>query len=60
MQDINTSFLRRSYEDAWYDYQYSLSHPDVPHVNWLVLTASDERQVEAYRLQLEARREQIP
>ena len=51
-------FMRQSYLDAWEDFNRSLVREDFPRWDYVVLTASNEAQAEAFRLQLEARREQ--
>ena len=50
-------FMRQSYLDAWEDFNRSLVREDFPRWDYVVLTASNEAQAEAFRLQLEARRE---
>ena len=50
-------FMRQSYLDAWEDYNRSLVREDFPRWDYVVLTASNEAQAEAFRMQLQARRE---
>ena len=52
----NSLFLRQSYIDAWTDYRRSLAQSDFPKWDYIILTASNEAQAEAYRQQLDARR----
>ena len=61
MQPIETMqalFLRQSMQDCWADYQYVCEHPRAMTWDDLVLTASNEAQAQAYRLQLQRRVEQ--
>ncbi|HML45306.1 MAG TPA: L-fucokinase, partial [Clostridia bacterium] len=61
MQPIETMqalFLRQSMQDCWADYQYVCEHPRAMTWDDLVLTASNEAQAQAYRLQLKRRVEQ--
>ena len=53
-------FLSQSYKDAWADYQRSLNSPAFPTWDFLILTASNAHQAEAFRLQIEARRAFLP
>ena len=45
MQSKNTTlFLAQSYQDAWADYERSLKREDFPKWDYIILTASNERQ----------------
>lgn len=57
MKSTNSLFLRQSYMDAWDDYKRSLLRADFPTWDHVVLTASNEAQAEAYRRQIDRRRE---
>jgi fucokinase len=48
-------FLRQSYLDAWDDYQRSLVSPRFIQWDYIILTASNENQAEAYRTQIAIR-----
>lgn len=50
-------FLRQSYLDAWENYQFILANPDVETWDWVAVTASNERQADSFRRQIEKRRE---
>ena len=43
-------FMRQSYLDAWEDFNRSLVREDFPRWDYVVLTASNEAQAEAFRL----------
>ena len=45
-------FLRQSYLDNWTEYEKSLAREDYPKWDYVLLTASNEDQAEAYRQQL--------
>ena len=53
-------YLSQSYQDAWEDYQRSLSYPGFPVWDTVVLTASNEHQAHSFRLQIESRRNILP
>ena len=52
-------YLSQSYADAWDDYERSLSG-SIPAWDYVILTASNEHQAEAFRLQIESRRSFLP
>ena len=52
-------YLSQSYADAWDDYERSLSG-SIPAWDYVILTASNEQQAEAFRLQIESRRSFLP
>ena len=51
-------FLRQSYLDSWTEYEKSLAREDYPAWDYVLLTASNEDQAEAYRQQLTYRLDQ--
>lgn len=53
-------YLSQSYQDAWDDYNRSLHSSTFPVWDYIILTASNEHQAEAFRLQIESRREYLP
>ena len=54
---IKNLFLRQSYLDAWEDYQRSLRKSSYAQWDYVVLTASNEEQAEAFRRQIAYRLE---
>ena len=48
-------FLRQSYIDAWEDYQRSIRKKSYAQWDYIVLTASNEEQAEAFRSQISYR-----
>jgi len=52
---IKNLFLRQSYLDAWEDYERSLHKENYIKWDYLILTASNEAQAEAYREQIRYR-----
>ena len=56
----NSLYLSQSYQDAWEDYQRSLSYPGFPVWDYVILTASNEHQALAFRLQIESRKDTLP
>lgn len=55
MAIINSLYLSQFYKDSEDDYYRSLTRTDFPHWDRVVITASNERQAEYYRLQLKNR-----
>ncbi len=49
-------FLTQSYKDTWDDYQRSLTHANFVCWDYILLTASNERQAEGFRAQLAERK----
>lgn len=49
---LKNLFLSQSYEDAWQDYRRSLYKKNFVRWDYVILTASNEAQAEAYRAQL--------
>ena len=45
-------YLSQSYQDAWDDYNRSLRSSTFPVWDYIILTASNEHQAEAFRLQI--------
>jgi len=50
--------IEQGYRESWKRYQQSLEAPagSLPHWDWIVLTASDERQARAFELKIDWRR----
>lgn len=57
MHPISSLFLSQSYQDAWADYSRSLVSPQFVHWDYVILTASNERQAEGFQAQLKERRQ---
>ena len=53
--NLHNLFLRQSTLDAWDDYQKSLHKVHVIQWDYVILTASNEEQAKAYRIQIEER-----
>lgn len=51
-------FFAQSYNDALNDYVYSCNNEKAERWDWVVLTAANERQADAYRIQIKMRAEQ--
>ena len=51
-------FFSQSYNDAIKDYDYSCANYKPDRWDWIVLTAANERQAEAYRIQIDIRKKQ--
>ncbi|MDO4740224.1 MAG: L-fucokinase [Eubacteriales bacterium] len=56
MESTEELFLSRACRKAWEDYLRALRREDVPCWDYIILTASNERQAEGFRMQLEERR----
>jgi len=56
MHKQTSLFLSQSYTDTWDDYQRSLTQDRFSKWNYVILTASNERQAEGFRMQLQERR----
>lgn len=54
---LKNLFLSQSYEDAWQDYRRSLCKKNFVRWDYVILTASNEAQAEAYHAQLVYRQE---
>lgn len=54
-QKIKNLFLRQSYQDAWEEYEKSLTRKYFIHWDYVILTASNEEQAAAYQAQIDAR-----
>lgn len=54
-QSLNPLFLSQSYQDAWDDYMRALTRPAFARWDYVILTASNERQAQGYRMQLDQR-----
>lgn len=57
MHPISSLFLSQSYQDAWADYSRSLVSPQFVHWDYVILTASNERQAEGFWAQLKERQQ---
>ncbi|MFA9376709.1 MAG: L-fucokinase [Lachnotalea sp.] len=57
-EKLKNLFLRQSYKDAWTDYEKSLTKKYFIKWDYIILTASNEEQADAYRMQIENRLEQ--
>lgn len=60
MKNMSALFLSQSYQDAWDDYNRSLYNQNFPAWDYVILTASNERQAEGFRAQLAAREDFLP
>ena len=54
-QKIKNLFLRQSCQDAWQEYEKSLTKKYFIQWDYVILTASNEEQAAAYRAQIDAR-----
>ena len=50
------TFFKQSSSDAFQDYAYACSGRKTEIWDWIVLTAADEKQADAYRIQIEKRK----
>ena len=57
-QKLKNLFLRQSYQDAWADYERKKKKKYFTQWDYVILTASNEEQADAYREQLKLRLEQ--
>ena len=53
-------YLSQSYQDAWDDYNRSLSNPVFPVWDYIILTASNEHQAAGFRAQIHSREAYLP
>ena len=60
MKTLQSLFLSQAYQDCWDDYTRSLKLKNFPRWDYVILTASNEQQVEGFRRQLEARKDFLP
>ena len=56
MKNLSALFLSQSYRDTWDDYKRSLTSQNFTSWDYVILTASNEKQAEGFRVQIEARR----
>lgn len=56
-QNRSNIFLTQSYETAWQEYDYVLNSERAVRWDWVVITASNEKQAQAYREQIAYRLE---
>ncbi len=54
---IKNLFLRQSYYDSWDDYKRSLQKTNFIKWDYIILTASNEAQADAFRMQIQLRQE---
>lgn len=54
------TYLSQSYSDAWDDYIRCMRNTSLPTWDYIILTASNEHQAEAFRGQIEARKGYLP
>lgn len=52
---MKSMFLQQSYNDNWSDYERSLTRVRFPKWDYIILTASNESQAQAYRTQIDYR-----
>lgn len=55
---IQDNFFKQSYNDALSDYLFACTNSKTDRWDWVVLTAANERQASAYRIQIEMRKKQ--
>lgn len=55
MQELTSLFLSQSYKDAWDDYKRSIANHNFAHWDYIVLTASNEKQAEGFMAQIKRR-----
>ena len=55
MKDIQNKFLAQNYNDNWDEYQYTLNNNNSTKWDYFIITASNERQAQSYREQIEYR-----
>ena len=60
MKKLFSLFLSQSYQDCWDDYNRSLKSFSFPHWDYIILTASNEKQAEGFRKQIEERSAFLP
>lgn len=58
IKDAKKVFIKQSYEDNWEYYNELLKHSSLTRWDYFIITASNEKQAEAYRMQLKTRMEQ--
>lgn len=55
MKNMTSLFLSQSYRDTWEDYTYSLTRENFVCWDYVVLTASNEKQAEGFMMQIQDR-----
>ncbi len=55
--ELISMFLSQTYNNAWNDYSCSLTQADFPHWDYVVLTASNAKQADAFNEQIKKRKE---
>ena len=56
MQKLTSLFLSQSYEDSWDDYKRAITYSGFASWDFVILTASNERQAAGFSAQIEERR----
>lgn len=56
MNSLTSLFLSQSYQDTWDDYNRSLTKKDFARWDYVILTASNEKQAESFKAQIDERR----
>lgn len=54
-ENLVSLFQARAYRDAWDDYERSLNNDNFPKFDYIILTASNEQQADAFRAQIDKR-----
>ena len=60
MKSLYSMFLSQAYQDCWDDYNRSVKLKNFPRWDYVILTASNDQQVEGFRRQIEERKEYLP
>lgn len=60
MKNLYSLFLSQAYNDCWDDYNRSLKLRNFPRWDYVILTASNTRQAEGFRKQIEERKTFLP
>lgn len=60
MNNLFSLFLSQSYQDCWDDYNRSIKSSTFPCWDYIILTASNEKQAEGFRKQIEERADFLP
>ncbi|MBR3942799.1 MAG: hypothetical protein IKJ55_05540, partial [Clostridia bacterium] len=55
MKNMTSLFLSQSYRDTWEDYTYSLTRENFVCWDYVVLTASNQKQAEGFMMQIQDR-----
>ena len=60
MKSLYSMFLSQAYQDCWDDYNRSVKLKNFPRWDYVILTASNDRQAEGFCRQIEERKEYLP